>query len=476
MAESNPDLTPPSPLPTGSVDRWLIPVRRFLHIEAASGGVLVVCTVVALVLANSPLAGWFASIWKTKIELSVGGFTLAGDLGHLVIADGLMTIFFFVVGLEVKREIVAGELRNPRKALMPVLGAAGGALAPAAIYLALQWGQPGQRGWAIPMATDIAFVVGFLALFGKRVPFGLKIFLLTLAIVDDLLAVLIIAFVFTDVIIWGWMAAAAVGFATTYGLNRVGVRSIPVYVIIGAFLWLAFLKAGIHPTVAGVLLGLLTPASAWVGRGTFVEIFTDKWNRLRGHDPEDEKLPIDLERLQFAARETLSPLHRLELGLHPWVGFVIMPVFALANAGVPLDPSGLSDSVAVAVALGLAIGKPLGILLFCGLAVRLGLTALPDGVSWRMLVGGACLAGIGFTMALFINGLAFPVADFPVKEAAGKIGTLLGSLVSAVLGAGILLWALRGHQGASRGANSPDSGTGGQDAAAGPSTSRQHTA
>jgi len=443
MAATTPTSSPPA-LPVAPVERWLVPVKRFLHIEAASGVVLFACMIVALVLANSPLADAFASLWKMPVSVSFGGFTLAGDLGHLVITDGLMTIFFFVIGLELKREIVAGELRDPSKALLPVIGALGGALVPAAIYLGLQWGEPGQRGWAIPMATDIAFVVGFLALFGQRVPFGLKIFLLTLAIVDDLVAVLIIAFVYSGAIGWGWLAAALVGFVVTYSFNRVGVRSIAVYVVVGALIWLAFFKAGVHPTVAGVLLGLLTPASAWVGPKTFLKLFYEKWDRLRGYDPASDEMPIDVERLEFAARETISPLHRLELSLQPWVAFVIIPVFGLANAGVPLDVSGLTNPVAVAIAVGLAVGKPVGIVLFCFLAIRFGLTALPAGVSWLMLVGGACLAGIGFTMALFINGLAFPIAEFPAKEAAGKIGTLLGSLVGAILGGGILVLSFRG--------------------------------
>ncbi len=432
-----------SPLPVPPVERWLVPVKRFLHIEAASGVVLIICTVIALVLANSPLAEPFASLWKTPISFSIGGFTLQGDIGHLLINDALMTIFFFVVGLEVKREIITGELRDPKKMLLPIFGAIGGAVVPASVYLALQYGQPGQRGWAIPMATDIAFVVGFLALFGTRIPFGLKIFLVSLAIVDDLVAVLIIAFVFTETIAWSWLIVAVVGFAVTYGFNQIGVRQIGVYVAVGAVIWLAFLQAGVHPTVAGVLLGLLTPASAWVGQKTFVEAFTDKWNRLRGYSDDSEELPVDVEKLQFLARESVSPLHRLEHGLHPWVAFVIMPVFALANAGVPLQPSALVDPIALAVAAGLSLGKPVGITLLCLVAVLLGLTRLPDGVNWGMLVGGACLAGIGFTMALFLNALAFPVAEFPNKEAAGKIGTLAGSLLSAVFGAGLLLLSTR---------------------------------
>ncbi|HEX6324087.1 MAG TPA: Na+/H+ antiporter NhaA, partial [Vicinamibacterales bacterium] len=271
-----------SPLPVAPVDRWLAPVTRFLHIEAASGIVLLACTAAALALANSPAAGWFAAIWKTPVSLALGPFTLAGDVGHLIVNDGLMTIFFFVVGLEVKREIVHGELRDPRKALLPVFAALGGVMVPAGIYLFLQWGEPGQRGWAIPMATDIAFVVGLLALFGRRVPFGLKILILSLAIVDDIVAVLIIALVFTETIAWGWLGLAAAAFALVAGLNRAGVRSIAMYVLIGVWIWLAFLQSGVHPTVAGVLLGLMTPARAWIGRETLGEVLREAWERVTG--------------------------------------------------------------------------------------------------------------------------------------------------------------------------------------------------
>jgi NhaA family Na+:H+ antiporter len=403
-------------LPVAPVDRWLAPLSRFLHIEAASGIVLLSCTAVALALANSPLAAWFAGVWKTPVSLSLGGLTVSGDIGHLVVNDGLMTLFFFVVGLELKRELVHGELRDPRKALLPVFAALGGVLMPAGIYLALQWGEPGQRGWAIPMATDIAFVVGFLALFGRRVPIGLKILLLSLAIVDDLVAVLIIAFVFTEAIAWSWLGAAAIAFSMVVLFHRIGVRAVGVYVALGAFIWLAFLESGVHPTVAGVLLGLLTPAQAWIGAQSFPA--------------------------RFAAHESVSPLQRLEHGLHPWVAFVIMPVFALANAGVTLSPASVGEPVAVAVAVALTVGKPVGILLLCVAAVRLRVTDLPEGVTWGMLTGGACLAGIGFTMALFLNTLAFPVDQYSVLESAGKVGTLAGSVASAVIGAAVLTKAL----------------------------------
>jgi NhaA family Na+:H+ antiporter len=316
---------------------------------------------------------------------------------------------------------------------------------PAGIYLALQWGEPGQRGWAIPMATDIAFVVGFLALFGKRVPLGLKILLLSLAIVDDIVAVLIIAFVFTETIAWSWLAGAAGAFAAVVIFHRIGVRAIGVYLLLGAFIWLAFLKAGVHPTVAGVLLGLLTPAHPWVRRTAFADVLKTAWQSASAKTRPAQAVTADIDfaGTQFAAREAVSPLQRLEHALHPWVAFIVMPLFALANAGVVLTPSSIGEPIALAVAASLAIGKPVGILLFCVLAVRLGVTRLPDGVSWRMVAGGACLAGIGFTMALFLNALAFPVDEFATQEAAGKIGTLAGSVISAVAGGLVLSSAFR---------------------------------
>jgi NhaA family Na+:H+ antiporter len=437
----------PLRLPKPLVDRWLAPVNRFLHIESSCGLVLLSAAAIALIAANSPWAESFLAIWKTPVEFVFGPIELRGDLGHLVINDGLMTIFFFVIGLEIKREIVAGELADPRKALLPIIAAAGGAIVPASVYLASQWGEPGQRGWAIPMATDIAFVVGFLALFGKRVPFSLKIFLLSLAIVDDLIAVLLIALVYTNKLAWGWIGVAAVGFAITTMLNLIGVRRVGMYVALGAVIWLAVYKSGVHPTVAGVLLGLLTPASAWVGDKTFVAVVGELWDRLRGQEKGDDRL-VDLEMLQFAAREAISPLARLEHALHPWVAFVIMPLFALANAGVPVNLQAVTEPVAVAVASGLVIGKPLGIVLFTWVAVALGLSSLPKGVNWLQLIGGAWLAGIGFTMALFITSLAFPTAEYPTREAAGKIGTLIGSAISAFLGGGLLLYALRSKKAA----------------------------
>ncbi len=430
-------------LPEAPIHRWLVPVKSFLQIEAASGGLLLLCTVIALILANSPWGHAFESFWETELAFSIAGYTLHGHLGHLIINDALMTVFFFVVGLEVKREIVSGELQDPRKALLPIVGAIGGVIAPASIYALLQWDQLGQRGWAIPMATDIAFVVGILALFGKRVPFGLKVFLLTLAIVDDLIAVLVIAFVFTESISLGYLGWAALGCCLTYVLNKIGVRSVMIYVIIGIAIWLSFYHAGVHTTISGVILGLMTPSQAWISKHTLVDVMTSFWERLTTEEKENDDVPIDLEQLEFVARESLSPLHRLEMYLHPWVAFFIMPVFALANAGVPLQAKPLFDSVTIAVALGLAIGKPLGIVSASLLAVRLGLTKLPEGVKVSTFVAGGFLGGVGFTMALFLNSLAFAGEEYTDLSSAGKVGTLIGSILSATIGCVILLWSCR---------------------------------
>jgi Na+:H+ antiporter, NhaA family len=422
------------------IDPWMRPVVRFLHIEAAGGFVLLACTVLALILANSPWSAPFAEIWQTRVGFTVGRLELYKPL-LLWINDGLMTIFFFVVGLEIKREIVLGELKDPRKAALPAVAALGGMVAPAAIYLLVQGGGPGGRGWGIPMATDIAFVVGFLALLGPRIPFGLKILLLTLAIVDDIGAILVIAVAYTANTSLSFLIVGIASFCVIYLFRQIGVRPVPVYVCLGAGIWLAFLKSGVHPTVAGVVLGLLTPASPWFAGRSLANVAEGVALRLRqdrdaGENDHEEAVHL----LTVAARETISPLDRLEAALHPWVAFGIMPLFALANAGVRVELSAMTEPVALSVAAGLVLGKPLGIVAFSWVAVKLGLARLPSGVNWRILLGAGCLAGIGFTMSLFIAGLAFEAELLT----AGKIGTLLGSVISATLGLALLLYFLRG--------------------------------
>ena len=314
-----------------------------------------------------------------------------------------MTVFFFVVGLEIKREIVFGELRDPRKAALPAAAALGGMVVPAAIYLLVQGGGPGGSGWGIPMATDIAFVVGFLALLGSRIPFGLKILLLTLAIVDDIGAILVIAVAYTADTSLSFLIIGMAGFGVIYLLRRIGVRMVPVYVFLGAGIWLAFLKSGVHPTVAGVVLGLLTPASPWFAGRSLVNVAEGVVQRLR-QDREADDMDRHEEAVQiltFTARETISPLDRLETALHPWVAFGIMPLFALANAGVRVELSAMTEPVALAVAAGLVLGKPLGIVAFSWVAVKLGSGAAADrgeleSSPWCRLPSGHRLHDVAF--------------------------------------------------------------------------------
>jgi len=424
-------------LPTEPIDRVMEPVSRFLHIEAASGVFLLLFTLLPLALANSPYADQFLAIWKTPISFSFGEFEMSHSLKHWI-NDGLMVIFFFVIGLEVKREIVLGELRDLRTAALPIAAALGGMIVPAGLYLMLQSSGPGQRGWGIPMATDIAFVVGCLALLGSRVPHGLRILLLSLSIADDIGAILVIAVGYTSGIQWTYLAWGIGGIGLVMLLARLGVRSVPVYAVLGLGIWYGFHESGVHATIAGVILGVMTPVRPWVSDNLLSEFVGDLGGFMEGENWQDiRERTASLRMLQRAARETISPLERLEGMLHPWVSFVIMPLFALANAGVPIRAESFAHPVALAVAIGLAVGKPLGIVVFSLLAVRSGLARLPQGVTWRVLAAGGILAGIGFTMSLFIAELA--LSDGLLDAA--KIGALTGSAISSVIGMS-LLWSL----------------------------------
>jgi NhaA family Na+:H+ antiporter len=421
-------------LPTEPIDRLIGPLERFLHVEAASGIVLLACTAVALALANSPLAAQYQGLWETQITLGAGSFQMSYPL-RVWINDALMAVFFFVVGLEVKREIVLGELRDFRRAALPLFAALGGMLGPALVYLALQKGEPAERGWGIPMATDIAFVVGCMAILSTRVPPGLRILLLSLAIADDIGAILVIAIGYTDNIHGTALALGVAGLALVFALGRFGVRSRAVYTFVGALVWLAIHESGVHATIAGVALGLMTPARSYLGRGAVLRVLARASATLQGEGWKHSAHAADrVRRLQWVARESLSPVVVLERAIHPWVGFVIMPIFALANTGVSFSFAELRDPVALAVGAGLVIGKPAGILIASWLAVRAGVARLPDGVTWTMLAGAGCLAGIGFTMALFISGLAL---DGAAGECA-KVGILAGSALSALLGMAVL--------------------------------------
>lgn len=421
-------------LPEEPIDRLLAPIERFLHVEAASGVVLAVAAATALLLANSPASGPFLAIWKTPVAFGFGTFQLSYSLQHWI-NDGLMALFFFVIGLEVKRELVLGELRDLRQASLPIAAALGGMLVPAGVYLALQYGEPGEVGWGIPMATDIAFVVGCLAILGSRVPRAFRVLLLSLAIADDIGAILVIAVGYSDSVQWGALLAGAALIGVVLLLQRLGARSFLVYTLLGALIWFAFHESGVHATLAGVILGLMTPARAYLSETAFARMLRRAREILRGEWDTPSRRVEHVRGLQRATREVVSPLEYLEAVLHPWVGFVIMPIFALANAGVPLRLSGFSDPVALAVAAGLVVGKPVGIVASSWLAVRTGLAVLPPGVGWGMLLGGGFLAGIGFTMALFIAGLALEGATLD----AAKIGILGASILAAALGMLLLM-------------------------------------
>jgi len=430
-----------SRLPEEPVDRLIAPIVRFLHIEAASGVALLGATAAALTLANSPWADLFFAFWSQPIGIQVGPLSFDYSLRH-VINDGLMTLFFFVVGLEIKRELVLGELRELRVAALPIAAALGGMLVPAGIYLALQLGEPGERGWGVVMATDIAFVVGCLAVLGERVPHSLRIFVLSLAIIDDIGAVLVIAVAYSANLDLQMLGLGIGGVGAVLLLRRLGVRSVPIYYLAGILAWVAVDKSGIHPTILGVVLGLLTPAHPWVGVQRFQAIMGRVSGYLRGvrwSESENKNKQVEMVRsVAYAARETISPLERIEASLHPWVNFLILPLFAFANAGVPLTVAGFGAPVALAVTAGLMLGKPTGIFAASWLVVRLGIAERPSDVPWTAIAAAGVLCGIGFTMAIFIANLAFE----PELIEPANLGILAASLASAVLGLALLAASL----------------------------------
>ena len=379
--------------------------QAFFEHEAAGGVVLMMAAAFALILSNSPLSWIYDALLGTPVVIQVGALALDKPL-LLWINDGLMAIFFFLIGLEIKREVIEGRLSSLQKSASPVIAAVGGMLVPALIYVAFNWGDPtALRGWAIPAATDIAFAVGVLALLGSRVPVALKVFLLALAIIDDLGAIVIIALFYTSELSLSVLAIAAVGMAALGYLNYRGVTHTAPYVAVGLIIWVCVLKSGVHATLAGVVIALFIPL------------------RAEGKDGE-------------------SPLKRVEHGLSAWVAFGVMPIFAFANAGVALynlSVEDLLDGIPLGIAFGLFLGKQIGILAFTWGAVRIGLAKLPDGATWFQVYGVAVLAGIGFTMSLFIGTLAF---SGPEEGAAVRLGVLAGSVMSALFGYLILRMAL----------------------------------
>lgn len=416
-------------------DRILSPWQRFVAQEASGGIILVFAALVALVLANSPLSTAFHDLLNVKLGLSAGSWVLEEPL-HAWVNDLLMAVFFLVIGLEIKREVRAGELSSTKKAMLPLLGALGGMLVPALIYVLLNPGGITSRGWGIPMATDIAFALGILVLAGKRVPNSLRVFLLALAIFDDLGAILVIAIFYTRELNLPMLGAAAGVFAVMMGLNALGVRRIGLYAFLGLVLWYFMFESGVHATIAGVLTAFALPATSRLRTATFVESargvvdeLAESGSRLKD-TMLNERQDALIRALESEAEEYGTPLQRLENILHPWASYVVMPIFALTNAGIALQ-SVQMGSVALGVALGLVLGKPLGITLLCWLGVRLRVAVLPASVTWPMMISVGLLAGIGFTMSLFISGLAFAGND--LNEQA-KLGIIIASVVAGVGG------------------------------------------
>jgi NhaA family Na+:H+ antiporter len=438
--------TPPgqSPLPSSPPEAWepilrfarlaRRPLDLFLRIEAASGILLLLAAAVALGLASSPWAGSYAAFWHTPVGIRIGGFAFERSV-EWVVNDGLMVIFFFVVGMEIRREIHHGELSDWRRAALPAGAALGGMLAPAALYLAVAGAPLTRSGWGVPMATDIAFAVGVLTLLGKRVPAALRVLLLALAVIDDLGAIVVIALFYSSGVSLSGLLVAALGLGGVLAMQRLGVRTKLAYVVPSLVAWAGVYAAGIHPTIAGVLIGLITPVRAWLGADGFVNGVRRELDHLSQSNASlsSHELAETLRHVDVARREAISPSASLIESLHPWVAFGIMPLFALANAGVSISMGALdasSWSVAVAVALGLLVGKPLGVLLVTSLLLRFRVARLPVGLSTRHLVVLGVVAGIGFTMALFVAQLAF---RDPLMLGAAKLGVLAASAGAACL-------------------------------------------
>lgn len=423
------------------IEKMVYPIQRFIRQEKAGGIVLGISVVLALILANSPLAEGYHHLLEHKLGFLWDGERYFEYNLHHWINDGLMAVFFFVVGLELKREIVGGELSNPRKALLPIGAALGGMAVPALIYLALNPSGEVHRGWGIPMATDIAFALGVLYLLGSRIPLSLKVFLTALAIVDDLGAVLVIAFFYTSDISLVYLFTGLFVLLIMYGGNRLGVRSVIFYAVLGiGGVWTSFLLSGVHATIAAVLAAFTIPAGARIDEKTFTADIQLLLARFKAIDPDNNTPTLTdmqlhlLEGIQDATVAATPPLQRLERALHPMVSFIIIPIFSLANAGVSLaiDPAHLFNThVALGVALGLLVGKVIGVVGATLLLIKLGVAPYPQGMNLRNLFGLGLLAAIGFTMSLFVTSLAFSHEEYMTQA---KIGIFAASLVGGILG------------------------------------------
>jgi Na+:H+ antiporter, NhaA family len=429
-------------IPSPPIFRIIRPFQAFAENKTSGGILLLLCTVAALAWANSPWSESYAALWHTNFTVSFGRRTLSHDL-HFWVNDLLMVIFFFAVGLEIKREVLVGELASVRQAALPILAAVGGVVVPALIYSLLNARGPGAPGWGVPMATDIAFALGVMALLGTRVPIGLKVFLTALAIVDDIAAVLVIAVFYTAEVSLVAVGAATACLAVLFILARLGARQPLTYILGGMVLWLAVVASGIHATIAGVALAMVIPSRTTLDSRQFLarsrRTLDHFESNAEGNLMTNEEQQAAIHALEEACEKVQPPLHRIEHALHPWVTFFIMPVFALANAGVALSgdfKETLVQPITLGVILGLLLGKPIGITLAAWVAVRTGVASLPSGVTWSHIHGAGWLGGIGFTMSLFIASLAF--ADELLLTMA-KLGILTASLFAALIGSFLLV-------------------------------------
>jgi NhaA family Na+:H+ antiporter len=413
------------------------PLEQFLRLESGSASLLLAAAVAALVWANAA-QGSYESFWATNVRIEIGSLKLEEDLLH-VVNDLFMALFFFVVALEVKREARFGSLRDRRSAAIPIAAAIGTMVGGAAVYIAVNVDGGNLRGWAVPIATDIAFALGALGVVGRKAPAELRAFMLTLAVVDDLGTILVIALFYSSGIALGWLAAAVLLVLAVILLNRLAVRSLTPYVLLAGALWICVFESGVHATIAGVVLGFLTPATAFYARRPTGEAIAGQLDDIVRASDRDvgEGTLMDTARL---AREGVSPLARLETQLHPWSAYAVLPLFALANAGVPISLDGIGDAltsqVGIGIALGLVVGAPLGGLLLSWATTRLTPGRLPDGLDWPAIAGVAPLKGIGFTVAIFISLLAF---DTEAAREQAKLSILLASAIAGIIGVIVLL-------------------------------------
>lgn len=422
------------------IDRFLQPIDNLLRNKPTSGILLFLAVIVALVWANSPFKESYHHLWEIPFSIGFGDHYVISKNLHHWINDGLMAVFFFLVGLEIKREVMAGDLSSWKKASLPAAAAVGGMIFPAIIFTLFNWGTPSESGWGVPMATDIAFTLGVLSLLGNRVPLSLKLFLTALAIVDDLGAVLIIALFYTDNLLLLYLEYGAGFFAFLLLMNYLGVRKTRIYAIVGICgLWIAFLLSGVHATIAGVLLAFTIPAKTRINKRGFinhVKGLLEKLQRtpsIEGHYLSDEQHEI-IEDIKEERAKVETPLQKLEYSLNPIVSFFILPLFALANAGIEIKMeswSGLLEPVSIGIVVGLIVGKCIGILSFSALFVKLGISELPKGTNWGTMTGAAIMAGIGFTMSIFISELAF---EDPVVKSQAKLAILIASTLAGIIG------------------------------------------